>query len=126
LAVRGVFLQDQCIIDREVRGIQQRSEDTLEGLTDSEFEVLADIALGMTDKAIAARRRISTRSVQSRLKHLYEKLCIDTSQVNPEFGPVFNSRTRAIAIAFSRGLLNVDGLAANQESMDAWLNSKRP
>ena len=126
LAVRGVFLQDQCIIDREVRGIQQRSEDTLEGLTDSEFEVLADIALGMTDKAIAARRRISTRSVQSRLKHLYEKLCIDTSQVNPEFGPVFNSRTRAIAIAFSRGLLNVDGLAANQESMDAWLNPKRP
>jgi DNA-binding NarL/FixJ family response regulator len=126
LAVRGVFLQDQCIIDREVRGIQQRSEDTLEGLTDSEFEVLADIALGMTDKAIAARRRISTRSVQSRLKHLYEKLCIDTSQVNPEFGPVFNSRTRAIAIEFSRGLLNVDGLAANQKSMDAWLNSKRP
>ena len=123
LAVRGVFLQDQCIIDREVRGIQQRSEDTLEGLTDSEFEVLTDIALGLTDKAIAARRKISTRSVQSRLKHLYEKLCIDGSDVDPEFGPVFNSRTRAVAIAFPRGLLNADGLAASQESMDGWLGN---
>lgn len=122
LAVRGVFLQDQCIIDREVRGIQQRSENTLEGLTDSEFEVLTDIALGMTDKAIAARRKISTRSVQSRLKHLYEKLCIDAADVDPEFGPVFNSRTRAVAVAFSRGLLNVDGLAASQESMEEWRN----
>jgi DNA-binding NarL/FixJ family response regulator len=126
LAVRGVFLQDQCIIDREVRGIQQRSADTLQGLTDSEFEVLTDIALGMTDKAIAARRKISTRSVQSRLKHLYEKLCIDASDVNPEFGPVFNSRTRAIAIAFSRGLLNVEGLAASQKLMDDWMNTKLP
>ena len=121
LAVRGVFLQDQCIIDREVRGIQQRSEDTLEGLTDSEFEVLTDIALGMTDKAIARRRNISTRSVQSRLKHLYEKLCIDASDTGFEFGPVFNSRTRAVATAFSRGLLNADGLAASQESLDEWL-----
>ncbi|MBL4890312.1 MAG: response regulator transcription factor [Rhizobiaceae bacterium] len=124
LAVRGVFLQDQCIIDREVRGIQQRSADTLQGLTDSEFEVLTDIALGMTDKAIAARRKISTRSVQSRLKHLYEKLSIDASDANPEFGPMFNSRTRAVAIAFSRGLLNVAGLAASQELMDDWMNTK--
>jgi DNA-binding NarL/FixJ family response regulator len=126
LAVRGVFMEDQCIIDREVRGVQQRSEDTLEGLTDSEFEVLTDIALGMTDKAIAERRRISTRSVQSRLKHLYEKLCIDQTEVNPNFGPVFNSRTRAVAVAFSRGLLNVDGLAANQEMMEDWLKTKLP
>ncbi|MEP4290912.1 MAG: response regulator transcription factor [Rhizobiaceae bacterium] len=124
LAVRGVFLQDQCIIDREVRGTQQRSEDMLEGLTDSEFEVLTDIALGLTDKAIAARRRISTRSVQSRLKHLYEKLCIDASARDPEMGPVFNSRTRAVAIAFSRGLLNADGLAASQEAMDEWLKNQ--
>lgn len=126
LAVRGVFIQDQCIIDREVRGVQQRSENTLEGLTDSEFEVLTDIALGMTDKAIADRRKISTRGVQSRLKHLYEKLCIDQADVNPTFGPVFNSRTRAVAVAFSRGLLNVDGLAACQIDLEDWLSTKLP
>ena len=104
----------------------QRSENTLEGLTDSEIEVLTDIALGLTDKAIAERRNISTCGVQSRLKHLYEKLCIDQTNINPNFGPVFNSRTRAIAVAFSRGLLNVDGLGASQEALDDWLAAKLP
>ena len=122
LAIRGVFLEDQCIIDREVRGVQQRSEDILEGLTDSEYEVLMDIALGMTDKAIAARRNLSTRTVQSRLKHLYEKLGIDPCCVDSNFGPVFNSRTRAVAVAISRGLLNFDSMAASQEGLDTWLN----
>jgi len=126
LAVRGVFQEDQCIIDREVRGVQQRSENMLEGLTDSEFEVLTDIALGMTDKAIASRRKISTRGVQSRLKHLYEKLGIDQSDVKPNFGPVFNSRTRAVALAMSRGLLNVDGLEASQDDLEDWLSSQFP
>lgn len=125
LAVRGVFLEDQCIIDREVRGVQQRSQDTLAGLTDSEFEVLMDIALGMTDKAIAARRKLSTRGVQSRLKHLYEKLGIDQRNVDPDIGPVFNSRTRAVAVAISRGLLNVDGMASCQDELEAWLDSDR-
>ncbi len=121
LAVRGVFIEDQCVVDREVRGVQQRSENVLEGLTDSEFEVLSDIALGMTDKAIAAKRNISTRAVQSRLKHLYEKLGTDQSDIGTSFGPVFNSRTRAVAVAMSRGLLNVDGLATRQEELDDWL-----
>lgn len=125
LAVRGVFLQDQCIVDREVRGVQQRSENTLEGLTDSEFEVLMDIALGMTDKAIAKRRKLSTRGVQSRLKHLYEKLGVDQYDADPDIGPVFNSRTRAVAVAISRGLLNVHGLASSEADLADWLAARR-
>lgn len=118
LAVRGVFEEDQCIIDREIRGVQQRSEDIHQGLSNSEFEVLMDIALGMTDKSIALRRSISTRSVQSRLKQLYEKLGIDpgNSQSNP-----FNSRTRAVSIALSRGLLNLEGLSVADVELKAWL-----
>lgn len=122
LALRGVLREDQCIIDREVRGVQQRAENVLEGLTDSEFEVLMDISLGMTDKAIAARRNMSTRGVQSRLKHLYEKLGVDEREADAEFGPVFNSRTRAVAVAMDRGLLNVDGLAALEDDLDRWLS----
>lgn len=124
LAVRGVFLQDQCIIDREVRGVQLRAENMLEGLTDSEFEVLHDIALGMTDKAIAAMRKLSTRGVQSRLKHLYDKLGLDVKDTSPATGPVFNSRTRAVAVALSRRLLNVEELAAKQAELDLWLNKQ--
>jgi len=122
LAVQGVFQEDQCVIDREVRGVQQRSQNIYEGLSDAEYEVLLDIALGMTDKAIAARRSISTRGVQSRLKHLYEKLGLDQSLVNEDTGPVFNSRTRAVAVAIARGLLNVDRLAMGEESLKAWLD----
>lgn len=121
LAVRGVFLQDQCIVDREVRGVQLRTENLLEGLTDSEFEVLHDIALGMTDRAIAAMRKMSTRGVQSRLSHLYDKLGLEAKGENPEIGPIYNSRTRAIAVAHARGLLNVEGLAARQVELDKWL-----
>ncbi len=125
LAARGVFREDQCIIDREVRGVQQRTENNLEGLSDSEFEVLLDIALGMTDKAIAARQKISTRGVQSRLKHLYDKLGINQSESPGDFGPLYNSRTRAVAVAISRGLLNPDGLAAGEERLNAWLHSHK-
>lgn len=124
LAVRGVFREDQCIIDREVRGVQQRTENNLEGLSDSEFEVLVDIALGMTDKAIAARRKMSTRGVQSRLKHLYDKLGIEQTSSTSSFGPVYNSRTRAVAIALSRGLLNADGLSAAEEELEGWLRGQ--
>jgi len=67
------------------------------------------------------RRNISTRGVQSRLKHLYEKLGIDQKNSSDEFGPVFNSRTRAVAVAFERGLLNIEGMAALQSALDEWM-----
>jgi len=122
LALRGVFVQDQCIVDREVRGIQMRTENTLEGLSDAEFEVLYDIALGMTDHSIATMRKMSTRGVQSRLKHLYDKLIIDDKDSTADGGPLYNSRTRAVAIALSRGLLNVEGLKTRQAELDRWLS----
>ncbi|MBY6155592.1 response regulator transcription factor [Vannielia litorea] len=120
LAMMGIFLEDQCIIDREVRGVQQRAMDLHEGLSNTEFEVLTDIALGLTDKAIAARRGISTRSVQSRLKQLYEKLGID-QQPHDDEGPVFNSRARAVALALSRGLLNLEGMSLGEAKLRRWL-----
>ncbi|RMD90125.1 MAG: DNA-binding response regulator [Alphaproteobacteria bacterium] len=120
LAVQGVFREDQCIIDREIRGVQERAQDIHEGLSNAEFEVLLDIALGLTDKAISARRNISTRSVQSRLKHLYEKLGIEQENLTEEIGPAFNSRTRAVAIAWARGLLNAEGMARAEEEFEAW------
>ena len=121
LAVLGVFQEDQCIIDREVRGVQQRTQDIHEGLSNTEFEVLMDIALGMTDKSIAARRGISTRSVQSRLKQLYEKLGIEQVATQYDTGPAFNSRTRSVAIALSRGLLNLEGMSIAEGQLKLWL-----
>lgn len=120
LAITGIFIEDQCIIDREVRGVQQRTLDLHQGLTITEIEALTDIALGLTDKAIAVRRGISTRSVQSRLKQLYQKLGVD-HVAHEKAGSLFNSRTRAVAIAISRGLVNVHELSLSEGKLNAWI-----
>jgi DNA-binding NarL/FixJ family response regulator len=121
-ALRGVFAEGHCIIDREVRGIQHRVQDRLEGVTDSEYESLIDLALGLTDRAIAARRGLSTRGAQARLKHLYDKLGIAApGDSGGDAASVFNSRTRTIYLALARGLINVDALRREQDHLDAWL-----
>jgi DNA-binding NarL/FixJ family response regulator len=125
-ALRGVFAEGHCIIDREVRGIQHRVQDRLEGITDAEYQSLIDVALGLTDKAIAARRGLSTRGAQARIRHLYEKLGISVLDEDGDGSPVFNSRTRAIYLAFARGLINIDALRREQESLDAWLANAAP
>jgi DNA-binding NarL/FixJ family response regulator len=123
LAMRGVFIEDQCVIDREVRGVQQRAQDRLDGLTDPEYEVLLDIALGLTDKVIAARRNLSTRGVQSRLKHLYEKLGVEHAAASERRGgATYNARTRAVSVAFSRGLLNAGALRTGEDELADWLS----
>lgn len=125
-ALRGVFAEGHCIIDREVRGIQHRVQDRLEGITDSEYESLIDVALGLTDKAIAARRGLSTRGAQARIRHLYEKLGVVMPEEGASEGSLFNSRTRAIYLAFARGLINVDALRRAQGDLDSWIDQTSP
>jgi DNA-binding NarL/FixJ family response regulator len=80
--LRSIFIESQCVIDREVRGLQQKSLGQTNGFTDSEYEILIDIALGLTDRTIAKRRSLSLRSVQNRLQNLYDKL--DVYQMSNE------------------------------------------
>ena len=125
-ALRGVFREGHCIIDREIRGIQHRVQDRFEGITDGEYESLIDIALGLTDRAIASRRGLSIRGAQSRIKHVYEKLGIVPVEDGASDASVFNSRTRAIYLAMARGLINVDALRREQDRLDAWLANAAP
>ena len=109
LALRSVFMESQCVIDREVRGIQQKNLGNAHGLSDAEYEILVDVALGLTDKAIAQRKKLSLRSVQNRLQQLYEKL--DVYEI-PGDGPEgwYNLRMRAVAVALLRKVLNASAL----------------
>lgn len=125
-ALRGVFREGHCIIDREIRGIQHRVQDKFEGITDGEYESLIDIALGLTDRAIAARRGLSIRGAQSRIKHVYDKLGIMPAEDGASDASVFNSRTRAIYLAMARGLINIDALRREQDRLDAWLAQTPP
>lgn len=120
LALRGIFIEGQCVIDREVRGLQQKSLGQRDSFTDSEYEILLDIALGLTDRAIAQRRKLSLRSVQNRLQQLYEKLEVYKS-VGEQIDPAtFNLRARAVSIAFLRKLLNVSALEQAEAELGEW------
>ncbi len=125
LAMRSIFLEDQCVIDNEVRGMQQRSYAQASGFSDVEYEILVDIALGMTDRAIAERRKLSLRSVQNRLHQIYEKLDIYYPDGLAKEEPVLNLRARAVTVALLRKLLNYGALERADDELQAWLAARR-
>ncbi|PYT07709.1 MAG: DNA-binding response regulator [Acidobacteria bacterium] len=121
-ALRAVLVDEQCWIDPEIRTVQSRATNRISGITDIEYEALLDIALGLTDKAIARRRYLSERGVQNRLRELYSKLSIDIEQIVDErWGSTYSPRSRAISIAIQRGLINADELARENEALQEWL-----
>ncbi len=121
LALRGIFVENQCVIDGEVRGTQQKSFAPTVGITEAEYEILVDIALGLTDRAIAARRGLSLRSVQNRLQSIYDKLDVHAQDAP---GGYVNLRGRAVATAILRKLLNYGALERAEAEMMAWLGRR--
>lgn len=123
LALRSIFVEAQCVIDREVRGMQQKSLGQAKGVNDIEYEILIDVALGLTDRAIAARRNLSLRSVQNRLQQLYEKLDVYQTSRDGHDGR-FNLRARAVAVALMRKLINYNGLERSEVELNEWLDAE--
>lgn len=122
LALRSIFVETQCVIDREVRGVQQKSLGRVSGYTESEYEILVDIALGLTDRTIAKRRRLSLRTVQNRLQQLYDKLEVYQPETAYNDDGRFNLRSRAVAVSIMRKLLNHSALERAETEMQEWLN----
>ncbi len=120
-AVRQVFYEEQCWIDPKIRSVQARGQRAVDNITDAEHDVLIDIALGLTDNIIARRHYLSRRGVQSRLKSLYQKLNIERWQSTSSSGEVMNPRSRAVAIAFQRGLINCEELGCEEQRLKIWL-----
>lgn len=123
LALRSIFIEAQCVIDREVRGMQQKSLGHAKGFSDSEYEILVDIALGLTDRSIARRRGLSLRSVQNRLQQLYEKLEVYQNSSEDNEDGRFNLRARAVTVALLRKLLNYSALERAETELSEWLSS---
>ena len=119
-AVDSVFQDCQCWIDPKIRPVQARSQASQETISDAEYEVLIDIALGLTDNLIAQRRYLSRRGVQSRLKSLYQKLHVERDSASDN-GDALNPRARAVSVALRRGLLNPYELEQAEASFQKWL-----
>lgn len=125
-AIQAVFSDCQCWIDPKVRPIQARMTASDGNITDAEFEVLIDIALGLTDNAIARRHYLSRRGAQSRLKSLYQKLSADQHPaIDDRLAETINLRSRAVAIALDRGLINQEILREESQRLDKWLLSEK-
>jgi DNA-binding NarL/FixJ family response regulator len=124
--VRGVLIEEQCIIARDLYRAYAHASDRQMGLTDVEYEALVDIALGLTDQAIAHRRFLSRRGVTSRLHALYSKLGVEQYQVETDaWGQTFSLRILAIRLALRRGLLNRVILDDEAAQLETWLQTYR-
>ncbi|HEY9712959.1 MAG TPA: response regulator transcription factor, partial [Chroococcales cyanobacterium] len=125
-AIESVLLQENPYIDPLVRGVQARLQSKDGSLSDVEYEPLLDIAAGLTDKAIAARRHISVRGVQNRLSMLLEKLVKGEDAHLRESAKmeIFNPRTRVVFEAVKRGLLDPDEINRLEEELFDWLEEE--
>jgi DNA-binding NarL/FixJ family response regulator len=89
----GETVIDPTIVSRLVG--RRRREDPLERLTEREREVLALIAEGRSNRAIAARLFVTTRTVEAHTKQIFAKLDLDP-------GPDSHRRVLAV-LALLRG-----------------------
>ena len=119
-----VFVDGQNIIDREIRGVQQRHANPSSGLSEAEYEALLDIAIGLTDQAIAHRRGISLRSVQGRLQQLYGKLGLMDGPTLDGRAAIYNSRSRSVALAISSRLINGKSIEMAEQEYRRWANGE--
>jgi DNA-binding NarL/FixJ family response regulator len=105
--------------------MQQKSLGHVNGFTDVEYEILIDIALGLTDRMIARRHNLSLRSVQNRLQQLYEKLNVYQRVGEDVEEGRYNLRGRAVAVALLRKLINYSALERAEAELNEWLGVKQ-
>ena len=123
-ALHQVFEDYQCWIDPKLRPVQARSQQSQSVISDAEYDVLLDIALGLTDQLIAQRRFLSRRGVQSRLKSLYQKLGVERSTFDDAHESL-NPRSRAVTVALQRGLLNSYELQQAEDEFNQWMKIRK-
>ena len=116
-AVEAVFIEDQCWIDPKLRPSRNLALHADSGFTDTDYEVLIDISLGLTDKLIAERRFLSHRGAQNRLKTVYLKLGVAAENNDSK---QLNIRARAVSVALRRGLINSDEIEKEELLFQQW------
>jgi DNA-binding NarL/FixJ family response regulator len=125
-AIQSLLLHDNPYIDPLVRGIQHKIQNTDGLINESEYGILLDIVLGLTDKAIAMREHISVRGAQNKISSLSQKLLKGADEHLRESAgmDVYNIRVRITLEAFRRGLIDPEDIDAIDEELDGWLARK--
>ncbi|MDZ4835215.1 MAG: response regulator transcription factor [Candidatus Melainabacteria bacterium] len=125
-AIESILLRGDPYIDPVVQGVQNRLKSKDDSLSDTEYETLLDVAIGMTDRAIAARRHISVRGVQNRLSMLLTKLVKgQETHIRESAGmEIFNPRTRIVFEGIKRGLVDPDDLPKLDTEVWNWIEDE--
>lgn len=124
-AVQSVLLHDNPFFDPVVRSVRARVSQKNSWLSDIELETLNDLMLGLTDRAIAIRRQISLRGVQSRTGALYTKLLKgEDDRLRKITGgtEIVNQRARLIFEAVKRGLIIPEDLDPLNADFYNWID----
>lgn len=103
-AAQAVLNGDCWVHPRIQRVLLKSREADAATLSDGEFEVLAYICLGLTDRAIGRRLYLTEKAIQARLKAVYTKLGMKLRGSSDD--DEFNHRCRAINTALRKKLIN--------------------
>jgi DNA-binding NarL/FixJ family response regulator len=125
-ALRSIVTLDNPYITPKIRGLGSKLSSRDAALTDAEFATLMDLVIGLTDKAIAMRHKISVRGAQNRITILFNKLLGEEADYYHELSniEIFNPRTRAAFISYKRGLLDPDSIETLENGLKTWLTEE--
>lgn len=125
-ALESILVHENPYIDPIVRGVQKTIEKTWGDITDSEYYILLDLALGLTDRAIATRHHISVRGAQNRIYSLSVKLVkgVDAHLKETAGLEVYNTRVRIVLEAFRLGIIAPEDIADLDRTLDQWLEKQ--
>lgn len=121
-AITSILLHDNPYIDPIVRGVQQNLH-LADGINETEYEILTDLMLGLTDKAIAMHHHISVRGAQNRISALSAKLLkgVDVHLRESAGIEVYNPRVRIVLEAVRRGIVDIEDIDRMDAEMDKWI-----
>lgn len=122
-AVSSMVQHDNSYIESSVRAAMRQSQKSA-SLTDVEIETLHQLALGLTDKAMAMRSQISLRGVQNRINALYRKLLLSENALLQKHraAEMVNLRSRLAFEAMRRGLIDPVSLSSLDEECFDWID----
>jgi len=125
-AIDSILLHDIPYIDPIVRGIEEFVQKGDVALTQSEYETLLDMMLGLTDRGIALHQYVSVRGVQNRISSVSLKLVKGADNYLKEAAGVelYNTRMRIVLEALKCGLIDITQLSRLDANMDEWLQQR--
>ena len=123
LALRSVLVEGQVTIDREIHKIRNLQTNSNTTLSDIEYAILMDLALGLPDRVIAKRCSVSLRTVQNRLLLLYDKLDVAVIQED-EHEVNLNKRVRAVSSAITTRIINRESIEIAEKEFRTWLHER--